>query len=65
MKQLPLAFPQIEIGVENPVSERFEHLLELRALWIVGEIRVEDVLNISRITCDDKIKAGQPRPFEL
>lgn len=65
LKHLSLIPPQITIHVENTFPKGLEHFPELRAFRVVGEICVQNVLNVRRVTGDDELHVGEERGNEV
>ncbi|CAA6666238.1 unnamed protein product [Spirodela intermedia] len=64
MDRLTLALPGVRVGIEDPISQDVEDLQELGALWVVDEVGVENVVDVSRIDGDENVHAGEPGSLE-
>ncbi|PON47611.1 hypothetical protein TorRG33x02_322740 [Trema orientale] len=64
---VPPQSPQIRIDSQNPISKNIECFAKskLFSFGIVGEVCVQDVPNIQRITSNNKVHIRKPRAFEL
>lgn len=60
----PLFSPQIHVGIENPVSQDVEKLLEFRSFGEVVKVGTHYVVNIGRITGPNDVNLSKPRTIE-
>lgn len=57
--------PQLEVGVEDAVSEDFEDPVEFGTLWVVGEVSAEDVVNGFGVASEEKLHVAEPGAFPV
>lgn len=64
-RRLPLTLPRVSIGVEYSIAEQVANVTEKElSLWEVGELGLEEVLQITRVAGDDGVETAERGALE-
>lgn len=64
MSLLPLKLPRIMISIEDAIAEDVEDLREATTFRVIGEVDIEYMVDVGRITGEEKITGDSNRAFE-